>query len=96
MIQEYPALYEQLHSSKRLLPAIDQYAIELKTLHNYWKDQLSLRRLESHPAQLASEAMELAVETMTSRLRYASPADAEEPLSLDAAMSFIRLHSRIA
>ena len=90
MLQENPALYEKLQSSKRLVPAIEQYATELKILHDYWKDQLGQRRLESHPIQLASEAMELAVENMGRRLRSASPQGAAEPLSLDAAISFIR------
>ena len=90
LIQENPELYERLRSSKRLLPAMDAYAIELKASHEDWKDQLSQARPGSDPTQIASEAMELAVQELRDRLPSASPADEAEPLSLDAAMNFLR------
>jgi hypothetical protein len=95
LLQENPALYEQLRSSKRLLPAMDAYAVELKEFHEMWKEQLGQANPASDPRQVASEAMELAVEDLRDRLRCASPADEAEPLSLDAAMNFLR-HSPTA
>jgi hypothetical protein len=90
LIQESLTLYEQLRSSKRLLPAMDAYAIELKAGHEMWKDQLGRARPGSDPGQIASEAMELAIQDLRDRLHSASPADEAEPLSLDAAMAFLR------
>ena len=95
LIQEQPELYEQLRSSKRLLPAIDAYATELKDSHEAWKDQLGRANPNSDPRQVASEAMELAIQDLQRRLPCASPMDEAEPLSLDAAMSFLR-HSPTA
>ena len=73
LIQEQPELYEQLRSSKRLLPAMDAYAIELKASHEAWKDRLSQARPGSDPSQIASEALELAIEELRDRLPSASP-----------------------
>jgi hypothetical protein len=95
LIQAQPELYEQLRSSKRLLPAIDDYAVLLKTSHELWKERFSQANLGSDPRQIAAEAMELAIQELQHRLPSASPADEAEPLSLDAAMNFLR-HSPIA
>ena len=95
LIQSQPELYEQLRSSKRLLPAIDAYAIELKDSHEAWKDQLGQAHPGSDSRQIAAEAMELAIQDLQHRLPSASPADEAEPLSLDAAMNSLR-HSPIA
>jgi hypothetical protein len=95
LIQSQPDLYEQLRSSKRLLPAIDAYGLELKSTHEAWKDRLCQENPGSDPRQIASEAMELAVLGIHDRLLSASPAAEAEPLSLDAAMNFLR-HSQSA
>jgi hypothetical protein len=94
LLQDLPELYEQLRSSKRLLPAIDAYAIELKTAHAEWMEQLSESRPDSDPSQLASEALELAIQDLTGRLLSVSPKDEAEPaLSLDDAMTYIKRHT---
>jgi hypothetical protein len=95
MMQENPELYERLRSSKRLLTAMDAYAIELKASHDMWKEQLGQANPNSDPRQTAIEAMELAVQELRDRLPSASPATETEPFSLDAAMNFLR-HSRPA
>ena len=90
LIQENPELYERLRSSKRLLPAMDAYAIDLKAFHEAWKDRLSRENPSCDPRQIAGEAMELAVQELSDRLLSASPVDEAQPLSLDAAMNFLR------
>ena len=92
LIQERPELYEQLRSSKRLLPAMDAYAIELKARHEHWKKQLGRARPGSDPSRISSEAMELAVEDLRDRLPSASPKD-EAELMIDGAMAFLRRHT---
>ena len=93
MLQDCPRFYEQLRSSKRLLPAMDAYAIELKASHEEWKAQLSQARPNSDPGQIASEALEMAVEELRERLPSGLPETEADPLSLDAAMTFLRRHS---
>ena len=96
LIRENPALYERLRSSKQLLPAMDAYAIDLKDSHEAWKTQLSQAMPGNDPRQIASEAMELAVQELRDHLPSDSPANEADPLSLDAAMSFIRKASQPA
>lgn len=93
MIHDQPELYERLRSSKRLLPAMDAYAIDLKGRHEHWKAQLGRRHPGSDPRQVAAEALELAIEDLRRRLRSASTASDEEPLSLDAAINHARRHT---
>jgi hypothetical protein len=96
LIRENPELYERLRSSKRLLTAMGAYATELKASHEAWKEVLDQAHPGSDPRQIASEAMELAVQELRDLLPSGSPASETEPLSLDAAMNHIRKASRLA
>jgi hypothetical protein len=95
LLQQYPDLHRELARSKTLLSTLDRYAADLKTLHNHWTQTLSRERPQSAPSQIASEALEFALQ----ELRDALPAesmpndDSTEPLSLDAAMAHIRRHT---
>ncbi len=88
-LQQRPEMHEQLRKNRKLLPALEFYARELKTCHEAWKETLSQMKPVSDPSQIASEAMEIAVKELEDRLPSASPQDAAKPLSLDAAMAFI-------
>jgi hypothetical protein len=90
MIQENPELYEHLRRNRRLLTAMDACATELKDSHGTWKEQLSVSRPGRDPSQIASEALELAVQELRDRLSSGSQANETEPLSLDAAINFLR------
>jgi hypothetical protein len=93
-LQEYhPLLHEQLRTSHQLLPTLNAYAQELKAKHNAWMEVLRPRRPHSDPSQIASEALELALEDLHQTLQHESSADASQPLSLDAAIAFIRRHT---
>jgi hypothetical protein len=94
LILEQPELYERLRSSKRLLTAMDAYATELKASHEEWTEQLSNSMPGNDPRQISSEAMERAVQELRDRLPSGSQANEAGPLSLDAAMKFVRSHSR--
>jgi hypothetical protein len=93
LICDKPELYERLRSTKRLLPAMDAYAIELKTSHDAWKDRIGRASPGSDPSQIAAEALELAIQDLRESLPSKSPKDEAGPLSLDAAMNFLRRHS---
>jgi hypothetical protein len=95
LIQDHPALHEQLRATRTLLTAVDLHAVALKRYHQTRMEELSLERPGSEEMQIASEALELAIEDLREDLRMASPTDgsSEGGLSLDAAMSFIRTHT---
>jgi hypothetical protein len=93
LLQQRPEMHEQLRKDRKLLPALEFYAKELKTCHEAWKETLSQTKPGSNPSQIASEAMEIALKELEDRLPSASHQDNNEPLSLDAAMAFIRNHT---
>ena len=93
LLQQRPEMHDQLRKERKLLPTLELYAKELKTSHEAWKELLSQARPGSDPSQIASEALEMALKELEDRLPSASPPDDNEPLSLDAAMAFIRRHT---
>jgi hypothetical protein len=91
--EQYPALHEQLRRQRMLLQSLNDCAASLKRHHETWMDRLSAKRPDSDPAQIASEAMELALPDLRDDLPSGPEAGAPEPLSLDAAMSYVRPHT---
>jgi len=90
LLQQQTELHEQLRITQRLMPTLESYASELKTSHEAWKETLSQAKPGSDPIQIASEALEMAIQEMEKRLHQAS--QAEEPLSHDEAMAYVRDH----
>jgi hypothetical protein len=92
---QYPALHERLRASRMLLSAADLHAAALERYHNTRMDQLFLARPGSEDSQIASEALELAIEDLKEDLRSESPTDdgSAEELSLEAAMAYLRRHT---
>jgi hypothetical protein len=90
LLQQRPQIHEQLRKNRKLLPALEFYAKELRTSHETWTETLSEAKPDSDQRQIASEALEMALKELVNRLPTASLADATEPLSLDGAMAYIR------
>ncbi len=93
LLQQQPRTHEQLRKSRKLLATVERYAKELKASHEAWKKMLEPLRPGSHPVQIASEALEIALKETEHHL----PSDSQEetePLFLDAAMLFLRRHTR--
>ena len=93
MLEQRPELHSQLRKDRKLLPAMEIYARELRTSHLGWKEVLTGLRPGSDPTQIASEALEIALKELEDRLPSASPESEHEALSLDKAMAFIRRHT---
>jgi hypothetical protein len=95
LLQQYPEFHQELTTSKTLHPTLDRYAADLKALHNHWTQTLSRERPQSAPSQIASEALELALQELRDALSAESTLndDSPEALSLDAAMAHIRRHT---
>lgn len=96
MIQDRPAMYDQLLGNRTLLPTLEHYTLDLKARHAFWMEHLSKARPGGSPAQIASEAGEIAIEELEDSLPLSFPQDEEEALSLDAAMAFLTRHTRPA
>ena len=89
LLQQRTEMHDQLRKDRKLLPALEFYARELKTSHEAWKETLQAKPA-SNPRQIASEAMEMAVKELEDRLQTASQENDHDTLSLDAAMNFVR------
>jgi hypothetical protein len=93
MINDQPELALQLRRKKQMLATIETYAMELKNRHQAWQEELSQMRPGSHSSQIASEALELAIEEIRERLASASATDEADAPSLEAAMGYLRRHT---
>ena len=90
LLTQRTELHEQLRLTRRLLATVETCARQLKESHEAWKTTLARSHPGSDPSQVSSEAMELALKELEDRLPAESPRDEAEPLSLDAAMAFVR------
>ena len=68
-------LHCQPSDSGDLLPTLDAYAIELKSSHEAWKEQLSDESPGSDPSQLASQALEIALKELEDLLDTWTPSN---------------------
>lgn len=91
--EQHPALHERLRTNRQLLRTVNAYATYLKTRHAVWMNELLPTGQWGDASQVSSQALEIALEDMQESLRKESSTDETEPLSLDAAMSFLRKHS---
>jgi hypothetical protein len=90
LLQQRTEFYEELRSARMLPSALETYSKELKTHHETWKETLSRARPGSDPSQIGSEALELALKELESRLPPVHPHEQDGVLSLDEAMAYLR------
>ena len=91
LLQQRPQIYEQLRQERKLLTTMELHARELKTSHEEWKQVLSQAKPGSDPSQIASEALEMALQELEDRLPPDSP-ESDGP-NLDEAMASVRRHT---
>lgn len=89
LLQQQPEIYDQLRKERKLLPTMEHYSKELRMSHEAWKQFLWQLRPGSDPAQVASEALEMAVKELADCLPSEFP-DESQTRFLDAAMLFVR------
>jgi hypothetical protein len=82
ILEQQTEIYDQLRRERKVLPAMNHYARELRSLHLAWQETLNQARPESEPSQIASEALELALKDLEDRLQSVSPQKNQEALSL--------------
>lgn len=78
LLQQRTELHEQLRLTRRLRPAMESLAVELRDLHLSWIETLSKARPDSDPSQIKSEAMELALKALENHSLFASQMDGKE------------------
>ena len=80
LLQDHPQLYDQLLCTRKLLPTLERYASELRIRHLGWKELLTEPRSRRATAtQIASQALELAVEELERRLPCKPTQDGGQP-----------------
>jgi hypothetical protein len=92
LLRQRRAFYTRLRGNGTLLPTLDRLAKELKASHEAWMDRLAKARPGSDPSQIAAEALEIALQQQ-GLSSEPPPKNVSEPLSLDAAMEFLRRHT---
>jgi hypothetical protein len=90
LLQQHPEMHDQLRKQRTLLATMERLAMELKDSHETWKASLAQARPESSESQIASEALELALQDFCSVLL---PPEHDEPGPLENAMTFLRRHT---
>ena len=83
-----PKPSEKLRLSRALLTTLNLYSSHLKANHESWMGRLSRVKPGSERSQLASEALEIAVQEMEDSLGTSDFLLEPEPLSLDGEMAF--------
>jgi hypothetical protein len=94
LLESRPQLHDRLLHSRILLQVLDTCSTDLRTRHLSLRDRLLQQKPGSNPIQITSEAMEIALKELEARLPAELPQT--EPLSLDAAMAYLRDPSRPA
>jgi hypothetical protein len=73
LLQQRPEMHERLRKNRELLPALEMYATELRTSHQAWEERLLQLHPGSDPSQIASEALEMALNDLEEVLPSESP-----------------------
>jgi hypothetical protein len=90
LLEQQTELYERLRKERRLKGALETCARQLRESQLAWQERLTEQQPQSNPAQIASEAMELATQELIGLLPSVEKAGVDSPLSLDAAMASLR------
>jgi hypothetical protein len=92
LLEQRPQLYAQLRQQQVFLRTLEGLANALRSSHEAWKSRLWESRPDSDESQIASEAAEIALQELEACLPSESQLDEESPLSLAAAIAYIRGH----
>ena len=90
LLQQCPVTYDRLRIHRTLLPTLEDMARELKDRHETWKELLAQAKPGRDASQIASEALEIALKGLESRLSSDPHQEDSDGLSLDGAMASIR------
>lgn len=89
LLQQRPEMHEQLRKERKLLTTLEYYSKALKQSHEAWKEQLASASPGSHPSQISSEALEMALKELEDRLPPVSPQDESGLPTLEQATAYL-------
>lgn len=92
MLDDRPLLKARLQKERKMLLTVESVADSLKSRHEVWMRQLEQSQPPSHPSQIASEALELALAELSDNLPPESIVN-EESFSLEDVILFRPLRS---
>lgn len=93
LLQQRPEMHEHLRKTRKLLTTLDYYAQELKTDHKAWMTIFWRANPGSHPSQIATEAMEMALKGLEALLPSESPRNRSRIAVPEEAVAFIISHT---
>jgi len=95
--EQYPTLHQLLREEKTLFVCLEEYARELRTAHLAWIEEIHRANPETGARQIASEALELAIEHLQGSLPCEPlPDEAVERRSPKGSMMFLIRRMRAA
>lgn len=92
MLEDRPMLKARLQKERKLLLALESIADALKSHHERWMRQLEQSQPQSHPSQIASEALELALAELADHFPSESKVN-DASFSLNEVILFRPFHS---
>lgn len=90
LLEQHTEWFDQLRREQSLLATLEKLARQLKTRHEFWQEACSHTHPDNDPIQRSSMALELALEELEAQWGPEIPPQEAEPLSLDAAMTYLR------
>jgi hypothetical protein len=81
LLKEHRETYNELRRKRAVLPTMEQLARDLASSHEKWKTHLSQTKPGSHPSQIASEALELALKDLEDIFHHGTAQKEDEPPS---------------
>lgn len=91
LLLDHPMLHERLRREGTLLESMEQLAVAFRACHLNRIKELIRSRPGSDPAQLSSEALEMALQELQDSLPPESPMS-DDTFRLDQAMAFLQRH----
>jgi hypothetical protein len=93
LLEQRPEIHDQLRKDRMLLKAMEFYASELKALHEGWKHHLSERRPGADESQIASEALEIALQELEGCLPAAFSPEVSGRPSVEDLLAILKEHT---
>lgn len=90
LFQQNSEIHNRLCSNRSLLQTVELYARELRISHQAWTDRLSRVKPGSDRMQIASEALEIALDELEIFLRSDSPPADKERAFVEVVTGVIR------
>ena len=93
LLEQHPELFKQVRQRGNIHPKVEYYACELKTLHDAWKAAILQSKPDREASQIASGALEVALEEIQARLPEGSTLHRNQAISLDSMAEAFRNYS---